>query len=110
MTCVQAASEQGSPLRRMAGGVRSGWLRFSDAFRLIAASPYLLHVCAFLVLNYIVSSFFYFEKSLVVASGVAGSAARAELFATINGISALMIALVQVSMTGFCSYHQLHQT
>lgn len=34
-----------------------------------SASPYLLHLCAYLALNYITSSFFYFEKTLVVAQG-----------------------------------------
>lgn len=33
-------------------------------------SPYLRHLCLFLVFNYIISSFFYFEKSLVAATSV----------------------------------------
>ena len=33
------------------------------------ASPYLMHMCAYLALNYVTSSFFYFEKTLVVATG-----------------------------------------
>ena len=35
---------------------------------LCRASPYLQHICCYLVLNYIVSSFYYFEKSLAVST------------------------------------------
>ena len=28
-----------------------------------------MHMCAYLALNYVTSSFFYFEKTLVVATG-----------------------------------------
>lgn len=35
----------------------------------VSASPYLLHLCAYLALNYITSSSFYFSKALVVARG-----------------------------------------
>lgn len=31
-----------------------------------------MHVCAYLALNYITSSFFFFEKTIVVAGGEPG--------------------------------------
>lgn len=48
-------------------------------------------------LNYVVSSAFYFEKAAVAASGLSSSASRTALFACINGASAAIIGIVQVS-------------
>ena len=69
---------------------------FLDSFRLIAASPYLRHLCAFLTLNYVVSSFFYFERSLVVAAAARDAVGRTRMFAAINSASGAVIAVVQV--------------
>ena len=66
-------------------------------FHLIAGSPYLLHICSFLTLNYVTSSFFYFEKSLVVAAAASDAASRTYLFAKINSASGVIIAVVQAS-------------
>jgi hypothetical protein len=46
-----------------------------------------------------VSSAFYFEKAAVAATGMASAASRTALFAAINGASAAIIGIVQVSMT-----------
>ena len=72
-------------------------VRRLDSFRLIVASPYLRHLCAFLTLNYVVSSFFYFERSLVVAAAANDSVGRTRLFAAMNSASGAIIAVLQVS-------------
>ena len=71
--------------------------RLLDSFRLIASSPYMRHLCAFLTLNYVVSSFFYFERSMVVAAAARDAVGRTRLFAAINSASGAVIAVVQVS-------------
>jgi ATP/ADP translocase len=67
----------------------------TESFALIARSAYLRHVCGFLVLNYSVSAFFYFEKTLVVAAAAGDAASRTALFASINSASAFFIIFVQ---------------
>jgi hypothetical protein len=92
------------------------------------ASSYLLHLCAYLALNYWTSSFFYFEKALVVAQGgcswlqgqraggglckrphtpprcacraVPDAASRTAWFAAINSTSAFLILGLQLLATG----------
>eukprot|EP00887_Chlorella_sp_A99_P000869 scaffold5.g869.t1 len=73
--------------------------RVLEGYRMIIASPYLQHLCAYLILNYIASSFFYFEKSLAVAT-VANAASRTAWFATINSASAFFILALQLLATG----------
>ena len=90
--CVQDAhTRRGKPAESSAAA------RFLDSFRLIAASPYLRHLCAFLTLNYVVSSFFYFERSLVVAAAARDAVGRTRMFAAINSASGAVIAVVQAS-------------
>ncbi|KAI3438810.1 hypothetical protein D9Q98_001227 [Chlorella vulgaris] len=74
-------------------------VRTMEGYRLIRASPYLMHVCAYLALNYITSSFFFFEKTIVVA-GVQDAASRTAWFATINSTSAFFILGLQLLATG----------
>lgn len=65
LQCLAALPAPGycpAPLAPMA----SDWRPSGGACR---ASPYLLHLCGYLALNYIISSSFYFEKTLVVARG-----------------------------------------
>lgn len=71
-----------------------------DGLRLIAASGYLLHVCLFLMLTAVVSSFFYFERAAVVASSVEDPVARRILFANINTLSAIVTLSFQLTLTG----------
>ena len=49
-------------------------------------------------LNYVVSSAFYFEKAAVTAAGMSSAASRTALFAAINGASAAIVGIVQVSV------------
>ncbi|KAL4425483.1 hypothetical protein ABPG75_009499 [Micractinium tetrahymenae] len=87
--------------RRSGGGSFLDQLlgRTLEGYRLIRASPYLLHMCAYLALNYTTSSFFYFEKTLVVAR-VPDAASRTAWFAAINSVSAFFILGLQLLATG----------
>lgn len=42
-----------------------GRAKFWDGFQLILQSAYLRHLCGYLLLSSVVSSFLYFEKTLV---------------------------------------------
>ncbi len=79
--------------------VRRGMAQLLEGFRLIARSGYLCHVCLHFVLHYIVSTFFYFEKTLVVAGGGGTASQRVATFATLNSLSAGAVALIQLTAT-----------
>ncbi len=86
--------------------VRRGLAQLLEGFRLIARSGYLCHVCLHFVLHYIVSTFFYFEKTLVVAGGGGTASQRVATFATLNSMSAGAVALIQLAATvRFFCYH-----
>ncbi|GAB4816937.1 hypothetical protein N2152v2_003983 [Parachlorella kessleri] len=112
-TVLVSIDGEASPTKPLAGRLSSGkggaargvlWrtaLGSSvEGFNLIMRSAYLRHLCLFLVLNYIVSSFFYFEKSLVVATAVQDAASRTAWFAAINSASAFCILGLQLLATG----------
>ena len=80
-------------------GPSQGLSQLFEGFRLIATSSYLCHVCLHFVLHYLVSTFFYFEKTLVVASGGGSASQRVATFATINSMSAGAVALIQLTAT-----------
>ncbi|KAL3148605.1 hypothetical protein ABBQ38_014033 [Trebouxia sp. C0009 RCD-2024] len=85
------------------GSLRGAWQgggQLVEGFWLIAKSGYLCHVCLHFVLHYLVSTFFYFEKTLVVASGGGSASQRVATFATINSMSAGAVALIQLTATG----------
>jgi len=52
-----------------------------DGIKLVFASPYLLMICAFVVLFSILSTFLYFEQQQIVKAALASSAQRTALFA-----------------------------
>lgn len=84
------------------GSLRGAWQgggQLVEGFWLIAKSGYLCHVCLHFVLHYLVSTFFYFEKTLVVASGGGSASQRVATFATINSMSAGAVALIQLTAT-----------
>ncbi|CAD7703141.1 unnamed protein product [Ostreobium quekettii] len=91
---------KGIPQEGSGASGRSYVSRLWEGFALIAASPYLLHLCGYLVLNYSVASLFYFEKSLIVAMSVKDSNSRAAWFATVNMYSGAIIAVIQLTVTG----------
>ncbi|CAK9193764.1 unnamed protein product [Sphagnum troendelagicum] len=88
--------EQNSPKPRLVNKL----VAMLEGLRLIVASTYLLHICAFLWLSAVVSSFFYFEKSAVVAGIVHDPLGRRILLAEINSLTAVFILIGQLTMTG----------
>lgn len=81
-------------------GAHQGLSQLFEGFRLIAKSGYLCHVCLHFVMHYLISTFFYFEKTLVVASSGGSASQRVATFATINSMSAGAVALIQLTATG----------
>ena len=79
--------------------LKRGLSQSVEGVRLIAKSGYLCHVCLHFVLHYIVSTFFYFEKTLVVASSGGSASQRVATFATLNSMSAGAVALIQLTAT-----------
>lgn len=86
-------------------GMRSAFAAVFEGYATIRASPYLRSLCLFLVLNYVVSSAFFFEKALVAAT-VGGAAQRTAWFAAINSASAAAVLVLQLLATG----RVLHRT
>lgn len=67
---------------------------------LIARSPYLLGICAYLLAHTAASTFLYFEQGRIVSEALADTAARTRYFALVDFcVSALTLAL-QVLVTG----------
>ena len=85
-------------------GAWQGLSQLFEGFQLIAKSSYLCHVCLHFVLHYLMSTFFYFEKTLVVASSGGSASQRVATFATINSMSAGAVALIQLTATVHTSH------
>ncbi|KAG0564917.1 hypothetical protein KC19_8G149900 [Ceratodon purpureus] len=71
-----------------------------EGVRLIFSSTYLLQICAFLWLTAVISSFFYFERSAVVADSTQDPLGRRILLAEINSLTAVFILAGQLTVTG----------
>lgn len=71
-----------------------------EGLRLILDSSYLLHVCGFLWLTAVVSSFFYFQRANVVAKVAHDPLGRRVLLAKINSFTAVFILFGQLTVTG----------
>eukprot|EP00250_Pteridium_aquilinum_P000236 c10259_g1_i1 orf=158-1600(+) len=80
--------------------VRSKISSMLEGLRLILASSYLLHVCCFLWLTAVVSSFFYFQRANVVARVAHDPLGRRVLLAEINSFTAVFILFGQLTVTG----------
>ncbi|MDO9405617.1 MAG: MFS transporter [Polaromonas sp.] len=77
----------------LGGGIFAG-------LALIARSPYLLGICAYLLLHTTASTFVYFEQGRMVAGAFADTASRTRFFALMDlGVSALTL-LLQLFVTG----------
>eukprot|EP00249_Psilotum_nudum_P011708 c23338_g1_i2 orf=860-2320(-) len=68
--------------------------------QLILTSSYLLHVCFLMWLTAMVSSFFYFQRAIVVAGSVQDPLDRQMLFGKINSLTAVFILFGQLTVTG----------
>jgi ATP:ADP antiporter, AAA family len=85
------ASEPPSPI---IGG--SAWAGISR----IAKSPYLIGICAFLLLYTLGSTFIYFEQTEVVGRYFSSRNARTEMLAKLEFGSQLLTVLIQFFLTG----------
>lgn len=73
--------------RALGGGVWAG-------LALIVRSPYLLGICAYLLLHTAASTFLYFEQARIVADALPDTASRTRFFAGVDlGVSCLTLAL-----------------
>ncbi len=68
------------------GGVRGGsqWSQLLAGFRLVMSSEYLILICAYLLITYVVGSLMYFERALVVSKALRGAGERTTFFAWLN--------------------------
>lgn len=67
---------------------------------LIARSPYLLGICAYLLLHTAASTFLYFEQGRIVSDAFADTAARTRYFALVDLCVSSLTLLLQVLITG----------
>ena len=67
---------------------------------LIARSPYLLGICAYLLLHTAASTFLYFEQGRIVSDAFADTAARTRYFALVDLSVSSLTLLLQVLITG----------
>ena len=81
------------------GSKQPGFKQLMEGFRLVHKSAYLLSISLFLILASSVSSFMYFQRSLVVAAASDAASSRVAMFASMSGASALGIAALQLLAT-----------
>ncbi len=91
-----------SGFRQLVHHVVRSWVAAREGLTLVLASPYLCALCAFMMLQYVNSSLFYFEKTLVVAAAGQDAAHKTAFFAAVNSASALCILVLQLLVTGGC--------
>ncbi|WVZ88285.1 hypothetical protein U9M48_034821 [Paspalum notatum var. saurae] len=71
-----------------------------EGFWLILRSSYLIYISLFLWLSAVVSSVFYFQKVMIVATTISSPTARRRTFALINSFIAVFILAGQLTLTG----------
>ncbi len=84
-------SEQGKQEAPVGGGM-------FDGIALVARSPYLLGICAYVVLYSTLSTFLYFEQQYIVKDTIASSAERTSLFAGIDLAVNTITLLLQLTV------------
>ena len=77
----------------LGGGLLEGWQR-------IRRSPYMLAICAYMLLTSVCASVAYYERSAIVAAAVADDAERARLFALMDVTSNGLILFLQAFAAG----------
>ncbi len=92
-SAVQPASESEPPSSIIGG---SAWAGISR----VTKSPYLLGICAFLLLYTLGSTFLYFEQTEVVGRYFSSRNARTEMLAKLEFGSQLLTVLIQFFLTG----------
>jgi len=71
-----------------------------DGIRLVATSPYLLGIVAYMLLYTVTATFLYFQQAEIVASALADRAARTVFFARVDLAVNLLTVFTQVFLTG----------
>jgi ATP:ADP antiporter, AAA family len=79
--------------RALGGGMLEG-------VRVLLRSPYLLGICAYIVLYSTLSTFLYFEQAHIVKAAIADSDERTRLFAIIDATVNVLALGIQVFVTG----------
>ena len=73
-----------------------------DGIRLVLVSPYLMMICAYVVLYSILSTFLYFEQQQIVKSAISSSAQRTQLFAAADlAVNVLTLSLQMLLFSRF---------
>lgn len=94
LLCIQRLSRWTANIARPIGG--GVWEGVTTVLR----SPYLLGICAYIVLYTTLSTFLYFEQAYIVKDAIADSDERTRLFAIIDsGVSILALG-IQMFLTG----------
>lgn len=99
-TCDQSMESHSETAEKTPVYIKHKFSAMLEGLQLILASTYLLHVCCFLWLTAVVSSFFYFQKTSVVATAVANALDRRRMFAQVNSFTAVFILIGQLTLTG----------
>jgi AAA family ATP:ADP antiporter len=71
-----------------------------EGIRLVLISPYLLMICAFVVLYSVLSTFLYFEQQTIVKATISNSAQRTQLFAAADLAVNLITLTLQLLLFG----------
>jgi ATP:ADP antiporter, AAA family len=66
----------------------------------VARSPYLLGICAYMLVFTVGSTFLYFQQAQIVSDAVTGGAAQTALFARIDLMVNVLTVVIQVFLTG----------
>lgn len=98
--CVAAIQGSMVQCRALLLHTSRSWQAAKEGLVLVSSSAYLRALCAFMLLQYVCSSLFYFEKSLVVAAAGQDAAHRTAFFGAINSAAALCILVLQLLVTG----------
>jgi ATP:ADP antiporter, AAA family len=97
--CMHALVRQ-FHLSGRAGGPREPGPGVFEGLRLIAHSPLLALICAYILLFTVTSTFLYLEQGTIVAHAFAGQAARTGAFAQIDFWANLLTLATQLFLTG----------
>jgi len=85
--------EVGARSRPLGGQIWAG-------LSLIARSPYLLGICAYLLLHTAASTFLYFEQARIVADALPDTASRTRYFAGVDFCVSCLTLALQIVVTG----------
>jgi ATP:ADP antiporter, AAA family len=66
----------------------------------VVRSPYLLGICAYMLVFTVGSTFLYFQQAQIVSDAVSGGAAQTALFARIDLLVNILTVVIQVFLTG----------